>query len=602
MATITIVAAARGGQQQPLPLPDTQSPQQLHECVIQRACLGGGGFGCLRTAQRRQQSQQETFSPQLLSELFSQRCVPGSESAAELGASESAAAPDASDSATALCAPAPPATGLASAEALHTFTLDLDASRCFFRDCTTLTPLAALVPVSLADPTGGPVVARASTILSCLAVPSGSLSGLHLPTFLTNLVSNAAIQDVWVDTFIPRRQRVAICTCSQTGRHLATFTRRPGSSLYTLTNTSTQVAESGQVAASSQVSASDQLAESCSCRVLSHQTLLWHHHLGHPSLPRLRSMHSRLLVSGLPRSLPSLPRSPALPCLPSVEGRQRAAPHSSEFPPTTAPLETPHMDVWGLALVSGTDQERYFLLVVDNYTRYTTVFPLRRKADVSGVLIPWIRDTHRQLRERFCRDFPVLRLHSARGGEFSSHLLAEFYRDEGIRQTFTLLASPQQNRIVERRIGLIMEVARTSMIHATAPHFLWPFAVRYSCCGLTPPLLCAPTDESQPELLPGSPLPALAPHTEVTESLTERREPETRASTPILARRVTRPRPPAVPGTHSMALRPSSVPQRVVLPEPPASSLPHVPDLGSDLARAASPTCQNVIVLTLCRL
>ncbi|CAI7808179.1 unnamed protein product [Closterium sp. NIES-54] len=102
-------------------------------------------------------------------------------------------------------------------------------------------------------------------------------------------------------------------------------------------------------------------------------------------------MHSRLLVSRLPRSLPSLPRSPAPLCLPCVEGRQRAAPHSSEFPPTTPPLQTLHMDVWGPALISGTDQERYFLPVVDDYTRYTTVFPLWRKADVSGLLIPWIR-------------------------------------------------------------------------------------------------------------------------------------------------------------------------------------------------------------------
>ncbi|CAI5958940.1 unnamed protein product [Closterium sp. NIES-65] len=126
-------------------------------------------------------------------------------------------------------------------------------------------------------------------------------------------------------------------------------------------------------------------------------------------------MHSRLLVSGLPRSLPSLSRSPMLPCLPCVEGRQRATPHSFEFPPTTAPLQTLHMDVWGLAPVGGTDQERYFLLIVGDYTRYTTVFPLRRKADVSGVLIPSIRATRRQLHERFRRDFPVLRLHSDRG-------------------------------------------------------------------------------------------------------------------------------------------------------------------------------------------
>ncbi|CAI7886826.1 unnamed protein product, partial [Closterium sp. NIES-53] len=288
----------------------------------------------------------------------------------------------------------------APAEALHTFTLDSGASRCFFRDSTNLTPLSAPVPVRLADPSGGPVVAGSSTVLPCPAVPSGSLSGLHLSLFSINLVSTAALQDAMVTTTTPGGQRVSICTCTQTGRHLATFTRRPGSSMYTLATKPPQ-------------------------------TLLWHHRLGHPSLPRLYGMHSHLLVSGLPRSLPPLPPSPAPPCLPCVEGRQRAAPHSSSFPPMTAPLQTLHMDVWGPARVSGKDHERYFLLVVDDYTRYTTVFLLRSKG-------------------------------------------------QGILQSFTLSDSPQQNGIAERCIGLVMEVVRTSMIHVAAPHFLWPFAVWYA--------------------------------------------------------------------------------------------------------------------------
>ncbi|CAI7808557.1 unnamed protein product, partial [Closterium sp. NIES-54] len=368
------------------------------------------------------------------------RCVPPDPgiAAAALGASESGTLP-----------------GTAPAQALHTFTLDSGASRCFFHDSTTLTPLPAPAPVRLADPSGGPVVARSSTVLPCSAVPSGSLSGLHLPSFSTNLVSTAALQYAMVTTTTPKGQRVSICTCTRTGRHLATFTRRLGSSLYTLAT------GPPQVTAFAQVSASGQVAASCSCRLLSHQTLLWHHHLGHPSLPRLRGMHSRLLVSGLPRSLPPLPPLPALPCLPCVEGRQRTAPHSSSFPPTTALLQTFHVDVWGPARVSGQDRERYFLLVVDDYTRYTTVFPLRSKGEVSDVLIPWIRTVRLQLRERFGQDLPVLRLHSDRGGEFSSDLLRDFCHGEGILLSFTLSDSPQQNGIAERRIGLVMEVALT---------------------------------------------------------------------------------------------------------------------------------------------
>ncbi|CAI7893364.1 unnamed protein product, partial [Closterium sp. NIES-53] len=78
------------------------------------------------------------------------------------------------------------------------------------------------------------------------------------------------------------------------------------------------------------------------------------------------------------------------------------------------------MDVWGPARVRGQGHERYFLLVVDDYSRYTTVFPLRSNGETEV-----------------------------------------------------------QNGIAERRIGMVMDVARTSMIHAAAPHFLWPFAVQY---------------------------------------------------------------------------------------------------------------------------
>ncbi|CAI7928578.1 unnamed protein product [Closterium sp. NIES-54] len=64
---------------------------------------------------------------------------------------------------------------------------------------------------------------------------------------------------------------------------------------------------------------------------------------------------------------------------------------------------------------------------------------------------------------------------------------------------------------------------------------------------------------------------------------------------PARTRRAARPCRPLVQGTHIMALHPSSVPQPIVMPLPPTSSLPHVPDPESYLVRAVSPTVTRLL-------
>ncbi|CAI7760118.1 unnamed protein product [Closterium sp. NIES-53] len=104
-------------------------------------------------------------------------------------------------------------------------------------------------------------------------------------------------------------------------------------------------------------------------------------------------------------------------------------------------------------------------------------------------------------------------------------------------------------------------------------------------------------------LQPASRLPAPSPYTEQTGGLTERREPVSCPSSPVHAvrtgGRVPCPRPPPVPGTHHMALRPSSVPQCVPLPSPPASSLADGPDPESDFVHAASPTIPRLLATVI---
>ncbi|CAI7812334.1 unnamed protein product [Closterium sp. NIES-53] len=117
-----------------------------------------------------------------------------------------------------------------------------------------------------------------------------------------------------------------------------------------------------------------------------------------------------------------------------------------------------------------------------------------------------------------------------------------------------------------------------------------------SSTGLPSPFLCPPPDQSQPPLQPASPLPVPSSYTKQCGGLTERREPTSRPVLPVCTARCTpRSRPPPVPGTHTMALRPSSIPLRVSLHAPPESSLPEVPDRESDRARAVGPTVARLL-------
>ncbi|CAI5955579.1 unnamed protein product [Closterium sp. NIES-65] len=314
---------------------------------------------------------------------------------------------------------------------------------------------------ALSDPSGGPVLSRFSTVLLCPTAPSGTLSGLYLPSFSTNLVSGADLQDTGVHQFTPASQRVTHCFDARTGRHLATFTRRPGSSLYSLTTGSPPVPASSQVAASGQVFAAASRSglslpparvASCLTRLSCGTTVL----VTPPCL--VSEAWLPVPLSLVPPGPSSPPPGPGPSCVPCVEGRLRAAPHSSQFPPTEAPLQTLHMDVWGPARVRGQGHERYFLLVVDDNSRYTSVFPLRSKGDVTEVLIDWIRAARLQLRRSFGSDFPVLRLHSDRGGEFSSGLLRAYLP---VREAS---ARPLRFRTLHSKMGLLSAALACSAV------------------------------------------------------------------------------------------------------------------------------------------
>ncbi|CAI7869736.1 unnamed protein product [Closterium sp. NIES-53] len=421
---------------------ETQSPQQLREWLFRRGASGGWG-SCpyvIRTGDRAGQTCKKSHTQhRCFSRLNDAWCTElGDEvecphwaemlrsgvamfdldydailsamyalSVSAEGDCYRRVPPDPSIEAAALGASESSLPGTAPAEALHTFTLDSGASRYFFRDSTTLTPLPAPVLVRLDDPSGGPVVVCSSNVLPCLAHCQVFTSPCSLRTWVRS-----------IHTGYLASSGSCVCPCVRV---------RSGS---------TPLLVSPPVAPDSPLAPPPWSPLPA--------TPAWH------ALPPPCLWSSQ--VSASPPAL-------ACPALPSLRRGVAERPSSLLLvsPDYLSPTDY-HLDVWGPACVSGQGRKRYFLLVVDDYTRYTTVFALRSKGE----------------------DLLVLRLHSDNDGEFSSDLLRDFCRGEGITQTFTFPASLQQNGIAEHRIGLVMEVARTSMIHSAAPHFLWSFAVRYA--------------------------------------------------------------------------------------------------------------------------
>nr|GEW64388.1 DNA-directed DNA polymerase [Tanacetum cinerariifolium] len=67
------------------------------------------------------------------------------------------------------------------------------------------------------------------------------------------------------------------------------------------------------------------------------------------------------------------------------------------------------------------------------------------------------------------------------GTEFVNQTLREYYEQVGISHETSVSRSPQQNGVVERRNRTLIEVARTMLIYARAPLFLWTEAVATAC-------------------------------------------------------------------------------------------------------------------------
>ncbi|CAI7856792.1 unnamed protein product [Closterium sp. NIES-53] len=571
------------------------------------------------------------------------RCVPPDPgiAAAALGASASGTPP-----------------GTAPAEDLHTFTLDSGASRCFFRDCTTLTPLHASIPVRLADPSRGPVVATSSTVLPCPTVPSGSLSGLHLPSFSTNLTL------LW-----HHRLGHPSLPCLR-GMHSRLLGIRQS---FTLLDSPQQngIAERRiglvmEVARTSMIHAvAPHFLWPFAVRYAAHQLNLWPHvslpetsptlrwtgkvgdasvfRFYHPTSRRVLPSQDATFDESVPfyrlfpyRSAPPPPPPLFLaPGPPPVDPLSPQAVVSGAAPGTASGgVASRGAELGGVGSEGagsggaepegvepgGAESEGAEPGGAESEGAESGGAEPRGAASSGGPAGASPRLSSQQLRE-----WLVQRAHCRSGapgagepGDTGARGAAVTTRAGdptepgaagagGAGAGVAGVGGPGAGGTGAAGAGVVDPGAGGAGGTVRLRPYFVPLLQQVlgvsSSTGRPPPFLCPPPNQSQPPLQPASPLPVPSPYTEQSGGLTERREPASRPVLPVrTARRAPRSRPPPVPGTHTMALRPSSVQLRVPLPAPSESSLPEVPGLESNRARAASPTLARLLATAVTEL
>ncbi|GKC43488.1 retrovirus-related pol polyprotein from transposon TNT 1-94 [Tanacetum coccineum] len=155
----------------------------------------------------------------------------------------------------------------------------------------------------------------------------------------------------------------------------------------------------------------------------------------------------------------------------------KSAGNNHQYPENTNTevLHTLHMDLCGPMRTESINGKKYVLVIVDDYTRFGWVRFLQTKDETPHAIKKFIVKTQRALNATVCF------VRTDNGTEFVNTTLDGWFESVGISHETSVPRSPQQNGVVERRNRTIMEAARTMLIFAKAPLFLWAEGKLLSC-------------------------------------------------------------------------------------------------------------------------
>ena len=191
---------------------------------------------------------------------------------------------------------------------------------------------------------------------------------------------------------------------------------------------------------------------------------LWHHRLGHTS-----DSIQKCIASQFP--FISYKSNDKIPCDTCHFSKQRRLPYPISTSHSSKIFDILHADIWGPYAIPSISGHKYFLTLVDDFSRFTWIILMAHKGETRKHLVNFIS----YIETQFSTKLKCLR--SDNGPEF---LMYNFFQSKGILHQRSCVECPQQNGIVERKHQHILNVARSLSFQAHLPKNFWHLSIQHA--------------------------------------------------------------------------------------------------------------------------
>ncbi|GJX10592.1 retrovirus-related pol polyprotein from transposon TNT 1-94 [Tanacetum coccineum] len=212
----------------------------------------------------------------------------------------------------------------------------------------------------------------------------------------------------------------------------------------------------------------NKLEDKICLETLDENSTLWHRRLGYANMQLIQSLTSKELV----RNLPKLKYDRHF-CDACKIGKQAHTSHKAKnIVSTTRCLELLHMDLFGPSAIRSYGGNRYTLVIVDDYSRFTWTRFLANKTEAFEKFEVFSKMIQNKL------GCSIVSIRTDHGREFDNEVQFRNYCDlNGISHNFSAPRTPQSNGVVERKNCTLQEMSRTMLNKQSIPQKFWCNAV-----------------------------------------------------------------------------------------------------------------------------